>query len=302
MTTHKDKKLVKRDYKSRMFTMIFRDKKELLQLYNAVAQRNYDDPELLTITTLENAIYMSMQNDMSFIIELRLSLWEQQSTYNPNMPLRFLMYLSDMYEDMIRDKNIYGSKLIKIPAPKFVVFYNGKEERPEREVLRLSDAYMTEDEEVSLELVVDVLNINVGHNEELLKACKTLGDYSEYVSRVRRYAEENPIEDAVDRAIDECIREGILKDFLEKNRAEAKSMSIYEYDQEAHIRMEREDAFEEGREAERANTEKERQRAEDEKKRADEAETRADEADRRAKKAEEELAYWKARANQKEKE
>ena len=286
MTTHKDKKLVKRDYKSRMFTMIFRDKKELLQLYNAVAQRNYDDPELLTITTLENAIYMSMQNDMSFIIELRLSLWEQQSTYNPNMPLRFLMYLSDMYEDMIRGKNIYGSKLIKIPAPKFVVFYNGKEERPEREVLRLSDAYMTEDEEVSLELVVDVLNINVGHNEELLKACKTLGDYSEYVSRVRRYAEESPIEDAVDRAIDECIREGILKDFLEKNRAEAKSMSIYEYDQEAHIRMEREDAFEEGREAERANTEKERRRA--------------DEAEARAKKAEEELAYWKARAKQKE--
>ena len=295
MTTHKDKKLVKRDYKSRMFTMIFRDKKELLQLYNAVAQRNYDDPELLTITTLENAIYMSMQNDLSFIIELRLSLWEQQSTYNPNMPLRFLMYLSDMYEDMIRGKNIYGSKLIKIPAPKFIVFYNGKEERPEREVLKLSDAYMTQDEAVSLELIVDVLNINVGHNEELLKACKTLGDYSEYVSRVRRYAEEIPIEGAVDRAIEECIREGILKDFLEKNRAEAKAMSIYEYDQEAHIRMVREDAFEEGREAERANTEKERQRAEDEKKRADDEKRRAD-------KAEAELAYWKARANQTEKE
>ncbi|MBQ8804299.1 MAG: hypothetical protein IJZ53_11740, partial [Tyzzerella sp.] len=294
-TTHKDKKLVKRDYKSRMFTMIFRDKKELLQLYNAVAQRNYDDPELLTITTLENAIYMSMQNDLSFIIELRLSLWEQQSTYNPNMPLRFLMYLSDMYEDMIRGKNIYGSKLIKIPAPKFIVFYNGKEERPEREVLKLSDAYMTQDEAVSLELIVDVLNINVGHNEELLKACKTLGDYSEYVSRVRRYAEEIPIEGAVDRAIEECIREGILKDFLEKNRAEAKAMSIYEYDQEAHIRMVREDAFEEGREAERANTEKERQRAEDEKKRADDEKRRAD-------KAEAELAYWKARANQTEKE
>ena len=103
------------------------------------------------------------------------------------------------------------------------------------------------------------------------------------------YAEENPIEDAVDRAIDECIGEGILKDFLEKNRAEARAMSIYEYDQEAHIRMEREDAFEDGREAERANTEKERQRA-------DEAEKRADEAETRAKKAEEELAYWKAMA------
>lgn len=143
----------------------------------------------------------------------------------------------------------------------------------------------------------------------MLKACKTFGDYSEYVSRVRIYAEESPIEDAVDRAIDERIREGILKDFLEKNRAEARAMSIYEYDQEAHIRMEREDAFEEGREAERANTEKERQRAdeaekraEDEKRRAEDEKKHAEDEKRRADKAEEELAYWKARANQKEKE
>ena len=101
--THQTEEIsVKRDYKSRMFTMIFRDKKELLQLYNAVAQRNYEDPELLTINTLENAIYMSMQNDLSFIIDARLSLYEHQSTYNPNLPLRFLMYLSDLYEKMIK--------------------------------------------------------------------------------------------------------------------------------------------------------------------------------------------------------
>ena len=249
MTQKTEEKSVKRDYKSRMFTMIFKDKKELLQLYNAVGQRNYDDPELLTINTLENAIYMSMQNDLSFIIDSRLSLYEHQSTYNPNLPLRFLLYLSDLYEKMIKGKNIYGSKMIEIPAPKFIVFYNGKEERPEREVIKLSDAYMTRDEEVSLELSVEVLNINVGHNQELLQACKTLGDYSEYVYRVREYAKEMSIEAAVDRVIDECIREDILREFLERNRAEARAMSIYEYDQEEHIRLEREDAFEDGRKA-----------------------------------------------------
>ena len=249
MTKQIEKKSVKKDYKSRMFTMIFEDKKELLQLYNAVGQRNYDDPELLTINTLENAIYMSMQNDLSFVIDSRLSLYEHQSTYSPNLPLRFLMYLSDLYEKMITGKNVYGTKIIQIPAPKFIVFYNGKKERPEREVIKLSNAYMTQDEEVSLELLVDVLNINVGHNKELLKACKTLGDYSECVYRVREYAKEESIEEAVDRAIDECIREGVLKKFLERNRAEARAMSIYEYDQEEHIRLEREDAFEDGSKA-----------------------------------------------------
>ena len=247
MTKQTEQKSVKRDYKSRMFTMIFRDKKELLQLYNAVGNRNYENPELLTINTLENAIYMSMQNDLSFVIDSRLSLYEHQSTYNPNLPLRFLLYLSDLYEKMIVGKNVYGTKIIQIPAPKFIVFYNGKEERPEKEVIKLSDSYMTQGEEVSLELLVDVLNINIGHNKELLQACKTLGDYSEYVYRVREYAKEMSIEEAVDRAIDECIKEDILREFLERNRAEARAMSIYEYNQEEHIRLEREDAFEDGR-------------------------------------------------------
>ena len=128
-----------------------------------------------------------------------------------------------------------------------IVFYNGKEERPEKEVIKLSDSYMTQGEEVSLELLVDVLNINIGHNKELLQACKTLGDYSEYVYRVREYAKEMSIEEAVDSAIDECIKEDILREFLERNCAEARAMSIYEYNQEEHIRLEREDAFEDGR-------------------------------------------------------
>lgn len=238
---------VKRDYKSRMFTMIFSDKKELLELYNAVAKRNYSDPELLTINTLENAIYMSMKNDLSFLIDCRVPIYEQQSTYNPNMPLRCLFYSSDMYSAITAGQNLYGTKLIQIPAPRFVVFYNGEEKRPEREILKLSDSFMVKEEEVSMELIVEVLNINVGYNEELKKACKTLSDYSTYVQRVRDYRKSGySIEDAVEQTISDCIRDDILKEFLMKNRAEAKAVSIYEYNEEEHMRMEREQHYEDG--------------------------------------------------------
>ena len=240
-------KKMKRDYKSRMFTMIFSDKKELLELYNAVAKRNYSDPELLTINTLENAIYMSMKNDISFIIDCRVPLFEHQSTYNPNMPLRFLFYISDMYSGMTTNQNLYGSKLIQIPSPRFIVFYNGQEKRPERELLKLSDSYLTKDEVMSLELEVEVLNINVGYNKEIKAACKTLSDYATYVQKVRDYRKEGmSIEEAVEQAIEDCIQGGILKEFLMKNRAEAKAVSIYEYNEEEHMRMEREQHFEEG--------------------------------------------------------
>ena len=115
-------------YKARLFEMIFSSKEELLSLYNAVNGSHYDDPELLEINTLENAIYMSMHNDISFIIDTRLYLYEHQSTYNPNLPYRFLEYISELYSKMVLGKNIYGHKRIIFPTPRFVVFYNGKEE------------------------------------------------------------------------------------------------------------------------------------------------------------------------------
>lgn len=238
---------VNRCFKAQLFVMLFEDKKELLELYNAVTEKNYQDPEELTINTLENAIYMSMKNDLSFIIDLHLSLYEHQFTYSPNLPLRFLMYISDIYSEITREENLYGTRLIPIPTPQFVVFYNGEQEQPERWVLKLSDAYMVKEEEVSLEVKVLMLNINKGHNEGLLSACKTLREYAEYVFRVRKKAKEMELEEAVEQAITECIREGILAEFLKKNRAEAKSVSIYEYDMEKHMRMERAEAREEGK-------------------------------------------------------
>ena len=126
---------VRRDYKARLFEMIFREKEELLGLYNAVNGTNYSNPDELEINTLENAIYLSMHNDVSFIIDSRLSLYEHQSTYSPNLPLRYLFYVSDLYSKMTKDSNLYGSRRITIPAPRFLIFYNGKEARPEREVL-----------------------------------------------------------------------------------------------------------------------------------------------------------------------
>ena len=247
MTTLTQPLSANRLHKSRIFTMIFSNKKELLELYNAISGKNYTDPELLEVNTLENAIYMSMQNDLSFLIDSRLSLYEHQSTYNPNLPLRYLLYLSDLYSAMTKEKNFYGQKLIKLPAPNFIIFYNGEQPQPDFQILKLSDAYTVAEENPSLELKAIMLNINPGHNTELLAACKSLRDYSEYTSRVRKYSKIMATEDAVERAITECIQEDILKDFLERNRLEAKSMSIYEYDQEEHLRLERNDAKEEGR-------------------------------------------------------
>lgn len=240
--------MVKRNYKARLFEMIFREKKELLELYNAVNQTNYKDPEALEINTLENAIYMSMHNDLSFIIDSRLYLYEHQSTYSPNLPLRYLMYVSDLYSQITKDANYYGSKRVKIPAPRFLIFYNGIEQRPEREEMRLSDSYNIIDSDPSLELKAVFLNINPGNNVKIVNTCKTLADYVEFTSRVRLYADDMPIEDAVEKVITECIEEGILAEFLKQNRAEAKKMSIYEYDEERQRQFDKKEGFELGEE------------------------------------------------------
>ena len=237
---------VNRIYKDRLYKMIFNDKSELLKLYNAINGTHYDDPAMLTITTLDNAIYMTMENDLSFIIDMRLALYEQQSTVNPNLPLRFLMYITDIYSAYTKDMNIYGSKKVQIPLPSFVIFYNGVKSQPDRTEFLLSELFHPTTDQPALELKAVMLNINKGHNQELMNACHTLRDYSEYVARIRTYSAEMPLTDAVEKAITECIHENILRDFLLKNRAEAKAMSIYEYDEEKTLRMFREEGYEDG--------------------------------------------------------
>ncbi len=236
-----------RIYKSRLFEMIFSDKRELLNLYNAVNRTHYTDPELLTVNTLRNAIYMAMHNDISFLIDSRLSLYEHQSTYSPNLPLRYLLYVSELYAGMTKDENIYGNERVRIPPPRFLVFYNGRQKRPERQELYLSDLFEIPEETPWLELKAVVLNINRGYNQPIMDACRTLRGYTDFTARVRDYAEKMPLNEAVERAITECIQEGILAEFLSLHRAEAKKVTLYEYDEEKHMRMIREEGRTEGR-------------------------------------------------------
>lgn len=235
-----------REYKDRLFRMVFKEKDQFLELYNALNGTAYGNLDDLTVTTLENAIYMGMRNDVSYLLYDRLALYEHQASINPNMPLRNLFYVSDIYSGLTKDSNLYGSKLVRLPEPQFVVFYNGADELPERSILRLSDAFSHKGGEPKLELEVLVLNINPGFNLELMEHCRTLREYMAYVDTVRKYAKETDFPEAVDRAIRECLAKGILADFLSRNWAEVKKVSIYEYDEEKHIRQEREDAMEEG--------------------------------------------------------
>ena len=239
---------VNRTFKSTLFIMLFEDKKNLLELYNAITGKHYADPELLEINTLENAIYMSMKNDVSFLIDGRLSLYEHQSTKNPNLPLRFLLYISHLYSRLTVKENLYGETIVQIPAPEFLIFYNGKDKMPERQILKLSDMYSVQEGQPKLELEATLLNISGSNNQKLKEACRTLGEYAIYTDKIRNYTETMELSEAVDRAMDECIREDVLREFLMKHRAEARAMSIFEYDQERHMQQEREAGIEKGKE------------------------------------------------------
>ena len=239
---------VVRNQKDTVFRMLFREKKELLELYNALNDSAYNSPEDLTICTLENAIYMNFKNDISFLLDSEMNLYEHQASYNPNMPLRDLVYIAKQLEKYMRDESIYSSTLVKIPVSRFVVFYNGTDGQPEKQILRLSDAFEKETAEPELELKVLMLNINFGHNQELMDKCRTLREYSQYVDRVRKYAKRMQIEEAVERAVTECIREGILADFLSSQRAEVIAVSIFEYNEEEEMRKIRDSEYKSGKE------------------------------------------------------
>ena len=237
-------------YKDTVFRMLYRDKANLLSLYNAVNDRNYTNPEELQIVTLENAIYMGMKNDLAFIMDMNLYLYEHQSTYNPNIPLRNLFYIADEYQRLVVQKSLYSTVIQKIPTPRFIVFYNGTKKVDDYNEFRLSSAYENPTDDPDLELKVTMLNVNDGHNLELMEHCRTLKEYAKYVARVRKYVTQNiPLEEAVTRAVDECVEEGILAEFLMKNKAEVIKVSIYEYDKEFEEKKLRKAEYEAGVEA-----------------------------------------------------
>ena len=205
--------------------MLFRDKQRLLSLYNAVNHSDYNNPDELQVVTLENAIYMNMKNDIAFLIHDELHLYEHQSTVNPNMPLRNLFYVAREYQKLVDSRTLYGGKLSLIPAPHFLVFYNGEKNQPQQRRMKLSESYLTGEEEPELELTVTVLNINSGNNDFLREKCQSLNEYMLYIESVRSYIKKGmDLEDAVDLAVNECIEQGILAEFLRKHRAEAMEM------------------------------------------------------------------------------
>ena len=247
---------INRTYKDRLFKIIFEDKKELLSLYNALTGKNYQNPDELEINTIDDVIYMHLKNDMSFILDDWQNLFEQQSTFNPNQPLRGFFYFADLYKVKYFGKKIYSTRLLKIPTPQYIVFYNGTTNMPDKKELRLSDAFQQPTEQPDIEVIAHMLNINYGHNKELMERCRKLKEYAQFIDIIRHYLRENKQwsnEQAISKAIDDCIQNNILRDILQKERLRVMASILSEFDEVGYKEMIRqeayEDAYEEGHEA-----------------------------------------------------
>ncbi|WP_455146257.1 transposase [Clostridium sp.] len=237
----------RRNHKDTLFRMLFSTRENLLSLYNAVNHSHYTDPKELEIVTLKNAVYMNMKNDQAFLLDMQLNLYEHQSTWNPNMPLRFLFYVAKEYQMLVRNHTLYASALVELPTPHFVVFYNGETEREAESLLKLSHSFKQKTEHPDLELLVKVFNINLEKNLEILETCRLLKEYMLLVHKIRQYTiEYKDINQAVEKAVTECIDENILAEFLKKNRAEAIEVCIFEYDEKRETELIRKAEFAEG--------------------------------------------------------
>ena len=242
--------MANKEYKSDVFSILLQDKKRAMEIYNAINGTDYDDPELVEMTTLDDKSFsLTVRNDASFILDANLSLYEHQSTYCPNMPLRDLLYFASIIQKQIKaqKRDIYGGRILKIPVPHFVVFYNGKENAPDQYDLRLSDAFEKETENPEIELVCHVYNINNGKNVPLLSKCQTLREYMYFVDMVRKNNEiSGNLEDAIEKAINQCMEENVLRDFLAQHREEVMHVMTLDYTFERRLEMQRAEAIEDG--------------------------------------------------------
>ena len=164
------------------------------------------------------------------------------------MPVRFLIYLATEYQKILEEgkNNIYGTKLIPLPTPKCVIFYNGEAECEEISTLKLSDSFENKNIQADAELTVTVYNINSGHNSDIMSNCPTLDGYVHLIDKISSYKLTMSMRKAIDRAIDECIEEGYLEDFLRRHRAEVLGMLIFNNDRKKYWQAIRDDAIEEG--------------------------------------------------------
>ena len=244
--------MVNRKYKDRLFCLLFGNeeyKENILSLYNALCGTSHTNMDDIQIYTIDDVIYIKMKNDVSILLESFLYLWEQQSTYNPNMPIRGLMYFSKMYDRYIMENqlNIYGKTLIKLPTPRYTVLYNGTEELPGQMKLKLSESFINTDTSGDFEWTATMINLNNGKNDNLLEHCRPLRDYMTLVNKIRSNNETMKLEDAVDAAVTYCIENDVLKSFLVKHRAEVKDMCITEFNEKIFVDGVREEGRMEGR-------------------------------------------------------
>ena len=251
---------INRENKDRLFRFIFGredNKAWALDLYNAINGTSYTNPEDITITTIDDALYMRMKNDISILVRDVMNFWEQQSTFNPNEPIRFLIYAGMVYSGLFKSHtntiNIYSSKIQKLPVPKCVCFYNGTQEQPDETTLYLSSAF-PEGSDPDISVKVRMLNINYGHNQVLLNSCRPLHDYAFLVDRIRYHQSKGfDIDEAVDKAIKDLADDSVIKPFIIKNKAEVKRMCITEYDEVRTMDLFKKEAFEEGLDNKRLN-------------------------------------------------
>ena len=229
-----------KNYKDRLFRRIFKEKENILALYNAMNHSNYTDLDQLEILDNENdVIYLNYKGDVSFIIDPCLFLYEHQSSYNPNMGVRGLIYFAQMYNSYMEKHNLnrFGSKLLRLPVPKFVVFYNGTTWQEEETEIRLSDCFARSAGEPCVEVVAKMININYGKNKELMEHCKPLRDYAIFVNTVRCYIQTMELRLAVTKAIDDCIKQDCLKEFLVKYRSEVLELMMDSYSLENYQKI-----------------------------------------------------------------
>ena len=237
-----------REVVSDVFSMLMQEKEYALEVYNALNGTHYDDPnEVKAVTLNHRSVSLTMKNDASYIVSSDLNIYEHQSTYNPNMPLRALLYLVDELKYFLKDYDIYGRRKIEIPTPKFAVFYNGREKRPETEVLKLSDLFKNLKDEPQLELTCKAYNINTGYNKDLRRECRVLDEYMIFVDKVREFDLKDE-ETSVSRAIDWCLENNVLAEFLERRKDEVKKAMTLDMTWERREQLIRRDERAEGRE------------------------------------------------------
>ena len=238
----------RRNYKDGVFIKLFHEKKKIIELYNALEGKDCDENTEVTIQTLEEVLYGRYRNDMAFEIDNKfVVLVEHQSTICNNMPLRMLLYLSRIYERIIDIKTAYYMKQIKIPYPELYVLYNGETDYPEETEMKLSDSFIVNDGNVNLELKVKILNINYEKKTKILKDCPTLEDYSYFIYMIRRHESKGmSMDEAIKTAIEECIKRGILKEFLSTHGSEVHNMLFAEFNMEEELKAAKELGIEEG--------------------------------------------------------